>query len=520
MDNRMDKIEDLLRCPICYDLYTTCMMIPLCSHNFCSLCIRQHFQQQKLHCPVCRKAATSIDIKNNRLLDDLVHEYKKVQSVQPTQPLLLLTNTNNNQQQQQQNADNDDDDLFGSNNNNNNTTSTSTSTSTTNTLTPTPFTKRKKRLSASPDTTQNQSQPIASTRRMTTRSMSASASLSTTTAPTTLSDDDDDDDIFDSKKKKSPKKKRKSISESDDELTLGDLGNNNNNNNNSDQVVTLSLPTPDKISCPFCKAMIVSRFLEKHMDSCIDSPTPNNNNNNINNNNNNQQLVCVKLTPLPKLCYHLMKTKQVKELLKKVNMKMTGDRQTLVNRHREYTTRRNAECDSLCPKTHEEIVELIYQNEQLTAKPKPAGGRRSKSLPAVLALPAPPLPISPSLPSPPISSSSSSQGLSLSQNSISSPPIFSTQNNNNNSSNDLFEILKLQILNRYRLSFLLFETSFCDHQPTLSFCFMGGGLQPASCLFKTLSSSSTQHCIFNMSAMRERRDLYLCLSTKRNNKYR
>nr|XP_021152276.1 LOW QUALITY PROTEIN: E3 ubiquitin-protein ligase RAD18 [Columba livia] len=50
------------------------MIIPQCSHNFCSLCIRQSLSS-KTHCPACFVAASESDLRNNRLLDDLVKSF-------------------------------------------------------------------------------------------------------------------------------------------------------------------------------------------------------------------------------------------------------------------------------------------------------------------------------------------------------------------------------------------------------------------------------------------------------------
>ncbi|XP_073900406.1 E3 ubiquitin-protein ligase RAD18 isoform X3 [Castor canadensis] len=47
------------------------MVIPQCSHNYCSLCIRK-FLSYKTQCPTCFVTVTEPDLKNNRILDELV----------------------------------------------------------------------------------------------------------------------------------------------------------------------------------------------------------------------------------------------------------------------------------------------------------------------------------------------------------------------------------------------------------------------------------------------------------------
>uniref|UniRef100_A0A8C9P2Q4 RING-type E3 ubiquitin transferase n=1 Tax=Spermophilus dauricus TaxID=99837 RepID=A0A8C9P2Q4_SPEDA len=65
------RIDDLLRCGICFEYFNIAMIIPQCSHNYCSLCIRK-FLSYKTQCPTCCVTVTEPDLKNNRILDELV----------------------------------------------------------------------------------------------------------------------------------------------------------------------------------------------------------------------------------------------------------------------------------------------------------------------------------------------------------------------------------------------------------------------------------------------------------------
>ncbi|XP_075839377.1 E3 ubiquitin-protein ligase RAD18 isoform X1 [Microtus pennsylvanicus] len=67
----MKTIDDLLRCGICFEYFNIAVIIPQCSHNYCSLCIRK-FLSYKTQCPTCCVAVTEPDLRNNRLLDELV----------------------------------------------------------------------------------------------------------------------------------------------------------------------------------------------------------------------------------------------------------------------------------------------------------------------------------------------------------------------------------------------------------------------------------------------------------------
>ncbi|XP_021115710.1 E3 ubiquitin-protein ligase RAD18 isoform X4 [Heterocephalus glaber] len=71
----MKTIDDLLRCGICFEYFNIAMIIPQCSHNYCSLCIRK-FLSYKTQCPTCCVPVTEPDLKNNRLLDELVKSLK------------------------------------------------------------------------------------------------------------------------------------------------------------------------------------------------------------------------------------------------------------------------------------------------------------------------------------------------------------------------------------------------------------------------------------------------------------
>ncbi|NWS36756.1 RAD18 ligase, partial [Polioptila caerulea] len=67
-------VDDLLRCGICFDYFSIAVIIPQCSHSYCSLCIRK-FLSYKTQCPTCCVAVSESDLKNNRILDDLVKNF-------------------------------------------------------------------------------------------------------------------------------------------------------------------------------------------------------------------------------------------------------------------------------------------------------------------------------------------------------------------------------------------------------------------------------------------------------------
>ncbi|XP_040594266.1 E3 ubiquitin-protein ligase RAD18 isoform X5 [Mesocricetus auratus] len=82
----MKTIDDLLRCGICFEYFNIAVIIPQCSHNYCSLCIRK-FLSYKTQCPTCCVAVTEPDLRNNRLLDELVKSMNFARSAHKRKPL-------------------------------------------------------------------------------------------------------------------------------------------------------------------------------------------------------------------------------------------------------------------------------------------------------------------------------------------------------------------------------------------------------------------------------------------------
>ncbi|KAM4651824.1 E3 ubiquitin-protein ligase RAD18 isoform 4-T5 [Discoglossus pictus] len=72
--NHIQDLDDLLRCGICFDYFNIAMIIPQCSHNYCSLCIRK-FLSYKTQCPTCCMTVVEPDLRNNRILDDVVKTF-------------------------------------------------------------------------------------------------------------------------------------------------------------------------------------------------------------------------------------------------------------------------------------------------------------------------------------------------------------------------------------------------------------------------------------------------------------
>eukprot|EP00298_Acanthocystis_sp_HF-20_P009035 c18062_g1_i4.p2 GENE.c18062_g1_i4~~c18062_g1_i4.p2 ORF type:complete len:188 (+),score=36.30 c18062_g1_i4:15-578(+) len=69
-DTIIVEMEDLLSCPICGDFIKTAMTLS-CSHSYCSQCIRKSLNTKE-QCPVCRTKALPSDLRNNRIIDEII----------------------------------------------------------------------------------------------------------------------------------------------------------------------------------------------------------------------------------------------------------------------------------------------------------------------------------------------------------------------------------------------------------------------------------------------------------------
>ncbi|KAK8816350.1 hypothetical protein WA556_001295 [Blastocystis sp. ATCC 50177/Nand II] len=74
--------------------------------------------------------------------------------------------------------------------------------------------------------------------------------------------------------------------------------------------------------------------------------------------------------PLPNLCYRLMKTSEIKKQLQKCNLPTNGSRDALIERHRQFTLRFNAELDHDNPMPAWKIAQIVISNEEKTKNMK------------------------------------------------------------------------------------------------------------------------------------------------------
>uniref|UniRef100_A0A3Q2VJM1 RING-type E3 ubiquitin transferase n=1 Tax=Haplochromis burtoni TaxID=8153 RepID=A0A3Q2VJM1_HAPBU len=118
-----------------------------------------------------------------------------------------------------------------------------------------------------------------------------------------------------------------------------------------------------KVECPVCSVSVSQHFINKHLDTCLTSG------------DKKESLRSQKRRPMPKLVYNLLSVQELKRRLKECHLPLQGSRDQLIKRHQDFVYLYNAQCDSLNPKSAEEIAKEVEANEkmrnQLQGKAKP-----------------------------------------------------------------------------------------------------------------------------------------------------
>nr|CAD7428202.1 unnamed protein product [Timema monikensis] len=328
----LKALDDLLRCGICYD-YLRTSLITICSHNYCSLCIRKYLLY-KTQCPKCFEETVETQLRNNRVIDEIVIIYTKLKD-----PLINSLQFGGCMKSFQPHLENDHSAKGVSKDSDENNIENET--------------KNEQIFSS---TQKNQSKhvsnrlctPKAKTSKNVTNSHLKSPVFKSSMPRDHHSASKNLNSLFENEIMPST-----SISKhiqlpsqlQDKEKTP------------IKEIVIPSLFSPKKSSkpkefiklkCPICSVDIPEHHINRHLDSCLKEPDRNTEK-------------TEKRQPLPKLVYHLMKESDLKKQLKQLGLSTQGDRKILENRHQRFTVLYNSECDSLrpCP-----VAELIQQLER------------------------------------------------------------------------------------------------------------------------------------------------------------
>ncbi|OXB61854.1 hypothetical protein ASZ78_001008 [Callipepla squamata] len=297
----LKAVDDLLRCGICFDYFSIAVIIPQCSHNYCSLCIRK-FLSYKTQCPTCCVAVSESDLKNNRALDELVKSFNSARK----QLVQLVLDTP---------------------------------------LISSPLAcsgrsvgKSRAKAPASPPGLKEEVPVIDSfLKKEDVCTLTKTDGLAATDWKVCKSEEHC---ILSSSAPEAGSKDSKESPES---------------TNSGEKPSTSVVKVVNKVDCPVCGVAILEEYINKHLDSCLSREEK----------KDCLRSSAHKRKPMPKVVYNLLSDRDLKKKLKEHGLSLRGSRQQLVKRHQEFVHMYNAQCDSLNPKSVAEIVKELEENEKI-----------------------------------------------------------------------------------------------------------------------------------------------------------
>ncbi|XP_066984180.1 E3 ubiquitin-protein ligase RAD18-like isoform X2 [Macrobrachium rosenbergii] len=351
----LKRLDELLRCGICYEFMST-SMVTICSHNFCSMCIRQYLGY-KTQCPACFQETTGQQLRNNRLLDEIILLFPALRDKTARQCQSAKGNTISGYLVK----DDDSNDSSGSTN------------AAINVLSPDVRSKVKKEDSATPSQASSSNDLLSTPRSSKTslmmetpkRNLTSVSSKSPLVFSSPASSSRSSNGIVSSKLSvKSPS----IVSASQSPSTSASLSQSGRQSVSGFFSIMGERAGSDtgneepKVACPVCNVRVPERNINLHLDACLKRMEE----------GDKEEIVCVdqqpKRKPLPKLVYSLLSEKQLRQMLKEVGLSVQGDRQQLSNRHRRYTTLYNVECDAAEPRPVQEILRQVEREEKEETK--------------------------------------------------------------------------------------------------------------------------------------------------------
>ncbi|NXQ14793.1 RAD18 ligase, partial [Peucedramus taeniatus] len=118
---------------------------------------------------------------------------------------------------------------------------------------------------------------------------------------------------------------------------------------------TSVLKAANKVECPVCEVAILEQYINKHLDSCL---TRGEKKDSLRSSDHKRKL-------MSKVVYNLLSDRDLKKKLKEHGLSTSGTRQQLIKRHQEFVHMYNAQCDSLNPKSVAEVVKELERNEKI-----------------------------------------------------------------------------------------------------------------------------------------------------------
>uniref|UniRef100_A0A669PF22 RING-type E3 ubiquitin transferase n=1 Tax=Phasianus colchicus TaxID=9054 RepID=A0A669PF22_PHACC len=301
----LKAVDDLLRCGICFDYFSIAVIIPQCSHNYCSLCIRK-FLSYKTQCPTCCVAVSESDLKNNRALDELVKSFSSARQ----QLVQLVLDTP---------------------------------------LISSPLACSRRSIGKSHAKT-SASSPVVKEEVPVIDSFLKKENVCTLTKTDGLAGTDwkvckteEHHNISSSSPEAGSKDNKAGSRESPEGTSSGE------------KPSTSVVKVVNKVDCPVCGVAIPEEYINKHLDSCLSREEK----------KDRLRSSAHKRKPMPKVVYNLLSDRDLKKKLKEHGLSSRGSRQQLIKRHQEFVHMYNAQCDSLNPKSVAEIVKELEKNEKI-----------------------------------------------------------------------------------------------------------------------------------------------------------
>ncbi|NWX56707.1 RAD18 ligase, partial [Promerops cafer] len=296
-------VDDLLRCGICFDYFSIAVIIPQCSHSYCSLCIRK-FLSYKTQCPTCCVAVSESDLKNNRILDDLVKSFNSAR-----QQLLQLVLD----------------------------------------AAPAPSPPARSQCPAAESHGSPASQPGSKELPGTDSFLRKDRGCTSTKAGGLAW---------------TGQKSFKTEEHHDLHSTSAEAGGKDNKVGSqeipgctkSQEKPSTSVGKGDKkVECPVCEVAVLEQYINKHLDSCL---TREEKKDSLRSSDHKRKL-------MSKVVYNLLSDRDLRKKLKEHGLSTSGTRQQLIKRHQEFVHMYNAQCDSLSPKSVAEVVKELEKNEKI-----------------------------------------------------------------------------------------------------------------------------------------------------------
>ncbi|KJE91015.1 hypothetical protein CAOG_002219 [Capsaspora owczarzaki ATCC 30864] len=362
------NLDALMRCAVCLEFFNTAMMVTHCSHTFCSLCVRRHVEADG-RCPSCLKATSSLDLKNNRLLDDLVaafvHARPRLLELQRSSNTTMAMTTGAQAIPSSGSPGVAPPIVTGSADHHRRPSQT------VNTQPASSFVLR--------STAHGTAAAASSANAASLGSIAASAAATGTFAPSTGASRSPPSDFDDADYMPSRSAAQRTITTTTPTTTTTSTYFQARNQNAAPTV-----PAKDAVACPVCSQLVAGATINVHLDACLNGLEASNPRRVFGSNNagtpsppevqppttraSSVSPSSERRQPLAKPVYNVMTEKNLRKALKDHGLSSTGDRSLLIWRHKEFVLQYNAQCDALHPKPMSWILQQVEKEEKHAGK--------------------------------------------------------------------------------------------------------------------------------------------------------